>query len=89
MGQLSVLFLATADARIDAMHRALAGDDTAGLVSSAHTLCGASANLGATDLARLCASIERGGALVGGAAMIDAVELELGRVRTALGALAP
>ena len=59
------------------------------MVRSAHALSGASANLGATELARLCAVLETGGAVghqVDGGALVDAVETELGRVRDALGA---
>ena len=40
--------------RIVALREALAGDDAVAVRRSAHTLSGASANLGATDLARLC-----------------------------------
>jgi HPt (histidine-containing phosphotransfer) domain-containing protein len=53
-------------------------------------MSGASANLGATDLARLCAALEtdsEAGDLMGGGAMLEAVEAELGRVRSALGSL--
>jgi two-component system sensor histidine kinase/response regulator len=89
MGQLSTLFLADADAAIVALREALAGDDADALIRSAHTLSGASANLGATDLARLCAALAMEGAsgdLIGGGMQLEAVEAELGRVRFALGA---
>jgi two-component system sensor histidine kinase/response regulator len=88
MGQLSILFLADADAAIVALREALAGDDADALIRSAHTLSGASANLGATDLARLCAALAMEGAsgdLIGGGTQLEAVEAELGRVRFALG----
>ena len=92
MGQLAILFLADADARIVALRQALAEDDAAAVVRSAHTLSGASANLGATDLARMCATLatdSAAGDLVGGWALLDAIEAELGRVRSALGSLIP
>jgi two-component system, sensor histidine kinase and response regulator len=88
MGQLAVLFLADADARVAALRQALAGDDAGAVVRSAHTLSGASANLGAIDLARLCATLatdSAAGDLAGGGALLEAVETELGRVRAALG----
>jgi CheY-like chemotaxis protein len=90
MGELATLFLADADTRVAAMRQALADDDAASVSQSAHTMSGASANLGATDLARLCAALEtdsEAGDLMGGGAMLEAVEAELGRVRSALGSL--
>jgi PAS domain S-box-containing protein len=92
MGELATLFLADADARVVALRQALAADDAASVAQSAHTMSGASANLGATGLARLCAALEtdsEAGNLTGGGAMLEAVEVELGRVRSALGSLIP
>jgi two-component system, sensor histidine kinase and response regulator len=92
MGQLAVLFLADADARVVALRQALAGDDAGAVVRSAHTLSGASANLGATDLARLCATLatdSAAGDLAGRRALLEEVETELGRVRSALGSPTP
>jgi two-component system, sensor histidine kinase and response regulator len=89
MGQLAVLFLADADERVATLRQALAGHDAAALARSGHTLGGASANLGATGLARLCGTLATDGAapdLVDLGAVVDAVEAELARVRTALGA---
>ena len=87
MGQLTTIFLADADAWVVALRDGLAGDDAAAVHRCAHTLSGASANLGATDLARLCAAL----ATDGGAGDLmhrrgddRAVEAELGRVRSAL-----
>jgi two-component system, sensor histidine kinase and response regulator len=88
--QLATVFLTDADARVAALRHALAADDAAAVARSAHTLSGASANLGATDLARLCATLATGSAagdLVRGGAQLEAVEAELGRVRSALGTL--
>jgi HPt (histidine-containing phosphotransfer) domain-containing protein len=81
--------LVDADARLVAMRQAFADDDAGALVRSAHLLSGASANLGATDLARLCATLASNGAeggLAGDDVQLDAVEAELGRVRVALSA---
>jgi two-component system sensor histidine kinase/response regulator len=92
MGQLATLFLADADALISALRRALAEGDAAEVVRSAHTLSGSSANLGATDLARLCAdlALHRGaGEPVGREELFAGIEAELGRVRSALGLLVP
>jgi HPt (histidine-containing phosphotransfer) domain-containing protein len=84
------LFLADADVRVDALREALAEDDADEVAQTAHTLSGASANLGATELARLCATLATDGAtgdLAGGVALLEAVEAELGRLRPALGSL--
>ncbi len=91
VGQLASLFLADAETRVGALRQAIARDDAAAVVRSAHTLSGASANLGATVLARLCATLAADGAvgdLTGGDALLDALEDELGRVRDALGSTA-
>ena len=90
MAQLAKLFLADADVRVHALREALAEDDADEVARTAHTLSGASANLGATDLARLCATLATDGAagdLAGGVALLEAVEAELGRLRPALGSL--
>ena len=92
MGQLAALFLTEATAHLLELRRAVTGDDAAAVSRSAHTLCGASANVGATDLASLCASLATAGAagdLTGGTARVDAVEAELGRVRSVLDARMP
>jgi len=87
MGQLSTLFRADADARVLVMREALADEDPATITSSAHALSGASANVGASALAGLCATLEADsstGDLTGAGTQIDAVEAELGRVHLAL-----
>jgi CheY-like chemotaxis protein len=88
MGQLARLFLADADTRIVALRGALARNDGPALMSIAHTMCGASANLGAADLARLCARLATDGAVSDpetAEALVHAVATELARVRSALG----
>jgi CheY-like chemotaxis protein len=92
LGQLSIVFLIDADDRVEAMHQALVREDGPALIQSAHTLCGASANLGATELARLCARLATDGAvsnLHDGETLLRSVRTELERVRVALGAQAP
>jgi HPt (histidine-containing phosphotransfer) domain-containing protein len=87
MEQLRALFLADADMGVVVMRDALAGDDAATLVPAAHTLRGASANVGANALAALCAVLEADGTsgnLAAGPAHLAALETELGRVRSAL-----
>jgi CheY-like chemotaxis protein len=92
MGQLATLFLADAHTRVLALRQALTEDDAVAVVRSAHMLSGASANLGATDLARLCATFATDGAageLTNGGAQLAAVETELERVRAALNSRTP
>jgi PAS domain S-box-containing protein len=92
MGQLATLFLTDSDTRVVELRKAVAGDDAASVVESAHTLRGASAILGATELARLCGTMETNGAagnLAGGSVLLEAVEAELGRVRSALASPTP
>ena len=69
------------------MRDALGRDDAAAVVRAADTLSGASANLGATVLARLCVTFAADSAVgdLGGAeALLEAIEEELGRVRALL-----
>jgi PAS domain S-box-containing protein len=91
MGQLATLYLSDAEIRVLAMRDALAGDDATAMVRCAHTLSGASANIGASVLAGLCAALEADGTagnLSAGWRQLDALEAELGRVRSALDSLA-
>jgi CheY-like chemotaxis protein len=92
LGELAPLFLADADARVVSLRQAIARDDAAAVVRSAHTLSGASANLGATVFARLCATLAADssvGDLTGGEVLVDALEDELDRVRSALVSAVP
>jgi two-component system sensor histidine kinase/response regulator len=89
MGQVAVLFLADAETRMVILRDALARADGPTLIESAHTMCGASASLGAADLARLCARLATDGAVSDaeeGEALLQSVEAELERVRCALAA---
>jgi two-component system, sensor histidine kinase and response regulator len=92
MAKLAVLFVADADVQVVALHAALAAHDAEEVVRSAHSLRGASANLGATVLADLCADLEARGAegdLEDGGELLASIELELGRVRSAVDSAAP
>jgi two-component system sensor histidine kinase/response regulator len=87
MEQLAVLFLANSLELTAALFAGLAGHDPAAVAMAAHTLRGASANIGATDLARRCAWMEThgiAGDLSRGAALLDAITEELRRVQVAL-----
>ncbi len=92
LGQLAALFLADAQTRVGSLRQALAEGDALAVVRSAHSLTGSSGNLGATELSRLCgilAADGRAAELVGRSALIDGIEAELERVRSALDALVP
>ncbi len=87
LGQLITLFLAESDDSIVAMRQAIVGGDAAALRRSAHALSGTSANLGATDLSRLCGTMASDGEsddLERGPERFDDIEAELERVRVAL-----
>jgi PAS domain S-box-containing protein len=79
----------TAEGREELL-RVLGAGDAPALERAAHTLRGASANVGAKALAALCAEIEqhgRHGRLDGGAGLLDRFDTEFARVREALQSL--
>jgi HPt (histidine-containing phosphotransfer) domain-containing protein len=87
IGQLTSLFLSDAPGWVTALRRGLESGDASEVAWSAHTMSGASANVGATELARLCATLSNvgtAGDLSGGQALLGAVEGELVRVCSAL-----
>ena len=89
IGQLAALFLADEHTALGALRELYADGDRDALARAAHALSGASANLGATELACLCdvvaASVASGSDL---SQAVDALEAELDRVRLAVGAMA-
>jgi CheY-like chemotaxis protein len=90
VGQLAAMFISEATPRINGLRQAIDDDDSAAITNCAHTLSGSSANLGATELARLCATLatERVAAdRTRRAALFDEIETELEQVRSALGLL--
>jgi CheY-like chemotaxis protein/HPt (histidine-containing phosphotransfer) domain-containing protein len=87
LAQLTTLFLADAGVRVAALRLALDHNDAAMVARTAHMLSGASANLGAAALARICATFATAAAagdLTEGREQLDAVDVELARVRSAL-----
>jgi two-component system sensor histidine kinase/response regulator len=89
IGQLSTVFLADADTRMLAVRDALANADAAMVVRTAHSMIGASGNVGARKLAGLWATLEADGAtgdLSGCLVQLDALGAELVLVRSALNA---
>ena len=94
VGRLTVIFAADAVTHIDALQRAMAGEDAVAVSRVARRLSAASVNLGATHLARLCDNLvaENSGAIAAGDvrhgwALIQLLEKELVRVHAALRAL--
>jgi two-component system sensor histidine kinase/response regulator len=82
-----VLFLAGAPALVAALRHGIEVGDAAAVARSADALSGASANLGAIELARLCAVLAAGGSsgdLTGGSLLLQEIEAELGAASTAL-----
>jgi two-component system sensor histidine kinase/response regulator len=91
MSQLTVLFLADANELTRELREAIVAEDPDAVLRAAHTLSGAAANIGATELARLSATLATDGAshsLRGAAMLLVGVETELDRVRAALEARA-
>jgi two-component system, sensor histidine kinase and response regulator len=91
MGQVTILFLADAHELTRELREALVAQDATSVLRAAHTLSGASANIGATELARLSATLATDGAahsLAGAGLLLVGVEAELERVRCALEARA-
>jgi HPt (histidine-containing phosphotransfer) domain-containing protein len=87
MGILAREYERDSNLQVATLQRALADADTETFVRSAHTLKGASANLGAGRLAELCARLEelgRTGALDGAASLVEASATELHDVHAAL-----
>jgi HPt (histidine-containing phosphotransfer) domain-containing protein len=86
VAELATMFVADADVQLTEMHRALDVADAVAVARSAHNLSGASATLGATDLASLCATLESQSAegnLSNGEPLLEAVESELEAVHSA------
>jgi two-component system sensor histidine kinase/response regulator len=92
LGRLTSLFLDDAAIHVADMRAGLAAADTGAVARAAHTLCGASGNMGASRLAGLCATLAangNAGNLADGETLLTAAESELERVRDALRSLAP
>jgi len=80
-------YLTVSDEGRTELHRQLRDGDWNAIERTAHTLKGASANVGATGLAAVCASLEtraREARHDDAAALLDQFDAELTRVRAAL-----
>jgi two-component system, sensor histidine kinase and response regulator len=92
VAQLVSLFLADAGTRMTEIRLALATSDWASALRASHALSGASANLGAKELARLCdalATASVAGDIPCTSGLLAQIERELGQVRDALISLRP
>jgi two-component system, sensor histidine kinase and response regulator len=83
------LYVVNSRTLIDALRAAIIGDDAAGVLQAAHSLKSSSANVGATALAELCATLEanaKAGNLACGWALLDRLVEEHRGVLLALSA---
>ncbi len=86
ISRLATQFLADAECRIVELRRAVADADSEAVSRTAHNLCGSSANLGATELSRLCSTFgadDGPGSSSRDEVILKEVESELERVRSA------
>jgi hypothetical protein len=82
-----LVFLEDADDRMRSLHQIMRRRDAAAIARSADVLRGASAHVGATHLALLCGTLgadAAAGNLAGADALVDAIEVEIGQVRSSL-----
>jgi hypothetical protein len=90
LAELAGMYLADTDSRLDVLRGALAEADSGRVFMSAHSVSGASANLGAIELARLCNSLavdSGAGDLSRGEFLLEAIESEFRRVRSSFDSL--
>jgi len=81
--QIFTSFLRDGSERIDALKEALAGRDMELLYKTAHTIKGASANIGAHSMADVAHKLElagRAGDMSGAVTLTEQIEMEFGRV---------
>jgi two-component system, sensor histidine kinase and response regulator len=86
MGELAELFRNQAPPMLESIRDALAAGDIHAAQRAAHSLGGASANLGASDLARLCSELAMSDPSVDTEGLRAAIEAQLLRVLSALDA---
>ncbi|MGQ4647817.1 response regulator [Lyngbya aestuarii] len=87
LAQLIELYLEEAPLLLEKMDTAVSKTDAAAMGQAAHTLKSSSASLGAIKLSQLCEQLEiagRSSTTVGARQIMAQVELEYGRVKTAL-----
>jgi two-component system sensor histidine kinase/response regulator len=90
IGQLTQIFIEDSEVAIGELNGAVVVGDADIIVRTAHALSGASANVGATELSRLFATLEVvdfASGWQGVVPTLTAVEAEFTRVRSALGSL--
>ena len=86
VGELTELFVGSAETRISALRTAALAHDDDGVVCGAHALRGSAAGIGAKALAQLCATLEDEWSAPGlrSTILLDVIEVELGHVCAAL-----
>ena len=87
LSELSEMFVADAKSRLAVLGEAMEKDDAPTVERAAHTLKGASGNMGAPGMASICAELEEAGGsgdLSRAPALIARLDAEFGRVRRAL-----
>ena len=88
-GQIVKVYLESAPVLLAQLKAGLAAADFDSVRSAAHTLKSSSANLGATELSKMCSKLEaaaRAGTVGTEVPSISAIEAEYEQVRTALAA---
>ena len=87
LAELTRSFSEDVPSQLEAMRKAVEGDDASSVEHIAHTLKGACANMGALRMATTCAELEdagRSGGLARAPALTGQLEAQFGRVRPAL-----
>ena len=90
VGQLAAMFISESTSRINELREVIDAEDIPAVTRCAHTLSGSSANLGATELARLCGLLATESVAADRSRRIGLfaeVETALEQVRSALGSL--
>jgi two-component system, sensor histidine kinase and response regulator len=80
-------FLNSAITRIDSMRRAVEAEDTERLRKEAHTLAGASSNIGSREITEICRNLENSidnNSIAKSMGVIEQLEYEFGRVKLEL-----
>jgi two-component system sensor histidine kinase/response regulator len=83
------LYITNSRALVDSLRASITSSDAAAVLQAAHSLKSSSANVGATELTKLCATLEtaaKAGKLTSGWAMLEPIVTEHNRVLLALGA---
>jgi HPt (histidine-containing phosphotransfer) domain-containing protein len=87
LAELAGMFFDDASSRLEELRVTIGAGDAAGVERVAHTLKGSSGNMGATRMSAICAELQNvggSGDLSRAAGLLEGLEEEFGRVRTAL-----